>query len=56
MRLRARKSRRVNMLTMTALGVPPPESRPARGAWVEIPNISRNVMPVKVAPRRGRVD
>ena len=31
-------------------------SRPARGAWIEIPELTTNYDEVIVAPREGRVD
>ena len=32
------------------------QSRPARGAWIEIGGVARAVQFLNVAPRKGRVD
>ena len=32
------------------------ESRPARGAWIEIERVAKNPDRIAVAPRTGRVD
>ncbi len=39
----------------TRLMIPGPRSRPARGAWVEIPGEEIPAYPRPVAPRKGRV-